>query len=523
MLESVAINTKVFPMPDQPYAVLTPQAMAKADAYAVQTGVSGARLMERAGANVLHALQQRWSPRPTAVLCGPGNNGGDGWIIAQGLKAKGWPVRVYSHVDRASLVGDAAWAAQGWNDDVQELAQCRLQDHQLIVDALFGAGLNRALEGEPARLARDSQSFRGLCVAVDTPSGLSGDLALRDGPVFRAELTVTFHRYKPAHLLSPGRSQCGDIVLSDIGIPDGWSQTAEPCATLNNPDLWRIPGAEVDTDAHKHSRGRLCVLAGGYGATGAARLAARAGQIGGAGFVTLLSGQGALNEIASASDSLVARAYDPDADFDEVLDGHRASAAVIGPGAGLSDRLKAKVLAACSLNIPVVLDADALSVFEDDPAELFKALHDQCVLTPHGGEFSRLFPDLTEAAQSDNKLDRTRQASRQCGAVVVYKGADTVIAAPNGEVRVNVHASPRLATAGTGDVLAGLIGAFLAQGQAAYDAAASAVYIHGEAGRRLGAGGTVETVLNCLPAALEAVSALQRRRAALQRLTHPPE
>ena len=520
MLESVAINSKVFSMPDQPHAILTPQAMAEADAYAMRSGVSGTRLMERAGESVLHAIQQRWSPRPTAVLCGPGNNGGDGWIIAHGLKTAGWLVQVYTLVDPSTLAGDALSASRRWTEEAHELTQCRLQDHQLIVDALFGAGLNRALEGEPARLARDSQSFRGVCVAVDTPSGLSGDLTLNDGPVFRADLTVTFHRFKPAHLLSPGRSLCGDIVLSDIGIPEGWSQSAEPCATLNNPDLWRVPGAEVDSDAHKHSRGRLCVLAGGYGATGASRLAARAGQIGGAGFVTLLSGQGALNEIASASDSLVARAYDPVDDFAEVLDGHRASAAVLGPGAGLSDRLKAKVLAACGLSIPIVLDADALSVFEHDPAELFTALHGQCVLTPHGGEFSRLFPDLTETAHADNKLERTRLAARRCGAVVVYKGADTVIAAPDGDVRVNVHASPRLATAGTGDVLAGLTGAFLAQGQAAFDAASSAVYIHGEAGRRLGAGGTVETVLKCLPDALEAVSALQSRRAALQRLTH---
>ena len=478
--------------------------------------------MQRAGEGVVRALVKRWSPRPTAVLCGPGNNGGDGWIIAQGLKTAGWPIRAYALTDRSELRGDASWAASGWDGEVYALADCRLDDHALIVDALFGAGLNRSLEGEPARLARDSQSFDGVCVAVDTPSGLPGDLAGTDALMVRADLTVTFHRYKPAHLLSPGLDRCGEVVVCDIGIPEGWSRAAEPCATLNHPDLWRLPGADVQRDAHKHSRGRLCVLAGGYGATGAARLAARAGQIGGAGFVTLLSGQGALNEIASASDSLVARAYDHDADLGAVLKEHRASAAVLGPGAGLSESLKAKVLAACALNIPLVLDADALSVFKDDPDALFEGLHDQCVLTPHGGEFARLFPDLTDEAHDANKIERTRLAAQRCGAVVVFKGPDTVIAAPDGAVRVNVHASPRLATAGTGDVLAGLIGAFLAQGQTAFDAAAAAAYVHGDAGRRLGAGGTVETVLACLPDALEAVSALQRRKAALQRLKRAP-
>ena len=509
-------------MSDQPHAILTVRAMGQADAYAVQSGVSGASLMKRAGAEVVRTIVQHWSPRSTAVLCGPGNNGGDGWIIAQGLKNAGWPVRVYSLAERAALEGDAAWAARGWTDEVLDLSQCCLEDHELVVDALFGAGLNRALEGEAARLAQESQTVDGVCVAVDTPSGLSGDLALPEGPVFRADLTVTFHRYKPAHLLSRGRSQCGEIVLCDIGIPDGWSHSVAPCATLNHPDLWRLPGAEVEMEAHKHSRGRLCVLAGGYGATGAARLAARAGQIGGAGFVTLLSGQGALNEIASASDSLVARAYDHDADFGVVLKEHRASAAVLGPGAGVSESLKQRVLAACALAIPLVLDADALSVFEDDPSALFQALHGQCVLTPHGGEFARLFPDLTDKAHDGNKIDRTRLAAHRCGAVVVFKGADTVIAAPDGDVRVNVHASPRLATAGTGDVLAGLIGAFLTQGEAAYDAASAAVYVHGDAGRRLGVGGTVETVLDRLPAALEAVSAMQQRKAALQRLRRAP-
>lgn len=505
-------------MSEQPHAILTTSAMGEADSYAVLYGVSGQVLMNNAGEAAARTITQNWAPREAAVLCGPGNNGGDGWIIAQRLRDKGWAVRVFTLAHVSGLSGDAAWAASGWSGPVHPLSACRLSDHALIVDALFGAGLNRPLEGEAARLAQESQGYAGVCVAVDTPSGLSGDKAAGQGPVFRADLTITFHRFKPAHLLSPGRGLCGEVVLCGIGIPDGWSQRAAQCAALNHPDLWRVPGASVDQDAHKHSRGRLCVLAGGRGATGAARLAARAAQIGGAGFVTVLSGQGALNEIASSSESLVARQYEADAPFSDVLEHHRASAAVIGPGAGISARLKAQVRSACDLKIPLVLDADALSVFEDVPEALFERLHETCVLTPHGGEYARLFPDLTEAAHAGNKIERTREAARRCGAVVVFKGADTVIAAPDGEVWVNVHASARLATAGTGDVLAGLIGAFLAQGAPAQEAACAAVYIHGDAGRRLGPGGTADTVLAQLPQALDAVSQAQFRKAALQRL-----
>ncbi|WP_375548934.1 NAD(P)H-hydrate dehydratase [Oceanicaulis alexandrii] len=505
-------------MSDQPHAILTASAMGEADSFAVSQGVSGQVLMRNAGEAAARTILRNWAPREAAVLCGPGNNGGDGWIIAQRLRDEGWPVRVFTLAQVSGLSGDAAWAAAGWGGPVHPLGDCRLSDHALIVDALFGAGLNRPLEGEAARLAQDSQGYDGVCVAVDTPSGLSGDRAAVQGVVFRTDLTVTFHRYKPAHLLSPGRALCGQVVLCGIGIPDGWSKQATPCATLNHPDLWRVPGARIDPDAHKHSRGRLCVLAGGRGATGAARLAARAGQIGGAGFVTVLSGQGALNEIASSSESLVARQYEADAPFGDVLEDHRASAAVMGPGAGIGPRLKAQVRSACGLKIPLVLDADALSVFEDAPDALFESLHADCVLTPHGGEFARLFPDLTETAHAGNKIERTREAARRCGAVVVFKGADTVIAAPDGEAWVNVHASARLATAGTGDVLAGLIGAFLAQGAPAHEAACAAVYVHGDAGRRLGPGGTADTVLAQLPQALDAVSQAQFRKAAVQRL-----
>jgi hydroxyethylthiazole kinase-like uncharacterized protein yjeF len=498
-------------------AILTTQAMAQADRYAIKSGTPGTVLMEAAGQGIAAAITRRYAPRPTAVLCGPGNNGGDGWEAAARLAALGWPVRLFSLVKREQLKGDAAHSAAKWSGPVEPLSACDPKRQGLVLDALFGAGLTRRLDGEAARLAQ--ACAQGVeVVAADVPSGLYGDQAQADGPVFRAALTVTFHRLKPAHLLEPGRSLCGDVALVDIGIPDGWRSSAPACGRVNHPGLWALPGLSLAADAHKHSRGRLCVVTGPAGATGAARLAGRAGLTGGAGFVTLLSEPPALAEIAASEPALVTRSYEPDLEMGEVLAHHRAGAAVLGPGGGLTKPLKRAILSALALDIPLVLDADALTVFADAPDLLCGAAHGRTVLTPHAGEFARLFPDLADDPAL-NKIEKTRQAAARSGCVLLFKGADTVIAAPTGEVRVNVHASPQLATAGTGDVLAGLIGALLAQGLSPLDAASAGAWIHGEAGRRCGPGTTVLQVLENLPAALTHLHDLQQRKAALQRIT----
>lgn len=497
-------------------AILTTYAMRRADAYAIAHGQAGLTLMRAAGQGIADAICARHAPRPTAVLCGPGNNGGDGWVVASELAGRGWPVRVFSMVERARLGGDAAQAARDWAGAVEPLEACDPGGFGLIVDALFGVGLSRPLEGEAARLA-EACSADAVIVSADVPSGLDGDIAQAKGPVFKADLTVTFHRLKPAHLLEPGRTFCGEVECIDIGIPDGWADEAAPCAMLNHPDLWSDVLQPLKADTHKHSRGRLCVLSGPAGAVGAARLSARAGLIGGAGFVTMLVTKGLVHDLAMAEPALVVRAYDPVEEFSHCLTGHKANAAVLGPGGGLTDRLHDQTLSALQLNIPLIIDADAISVFADDPKTLFSALYHKAVITPHSGEFARLFPDI--AARNDlNKIDKTRQAALQSGAVIVYKGPDTVVAAPSGAVRVNVHASTALATMGTGDILAGLIGAFMAQGAAAFDAASAGVWVHGEAGRRCGSGATALTVLEKLPVALGHIQSLQARKAALRRV-----
>ncbi|KAA5804466.1 NAD(P)H-hydrate dehydratase [Alkalicaulis satelles] len=495
-----------------PHALLTPDAMARADAYAVSKGVSGETLMAAAGAAMVRAIEARWAPRPAAVLCGPGNNGGDGWVAARLMKKSGWPVQVFSAVPVTALKGDAASAARGWTGRVEALEACDPARFALVVDALFGAGLSRPLEGEAARLAEACREGP-VVVSADVPSGLDGAAGRAEGAAFKADLTVTFHRLKPGHVLQPGRVLCGEIVCADIGIPDGWEAEAAPCAQLNHPDLWPVPGLELEAETHKHRRGRLTILSGPAGSGGAAQLAARAGLLGGAGFVTLALP----SDAAPASDPLLVSRPLGQGDLAAHLSDTRADAAVIGPGAGLHDALKVRVAAALERRIPLVLDADALTVFADAPEALFAQLHPRCVLTPHAGEFARLFPGLAEGAL--NKIEAAREAARLAHAIIVYKGPDTVIAAPNGAVRVNVHASARLATAGTGDVLAGLTGAFLAQGAAPFEAACAAVWLHGDAGRRLGPGATAGDVLACLPQALAAERDRRARQRALQRLT----
>ncbi|MFW6412726.1 MAG: NAD(P)H-hydrate dehydratase [Oceanicaulis sp.] len=502
-------------MTDHQHAVLSVASMAKADAYAMKTGVSGMTLMEAAGEALARAIVRRWSARKTAVLCGPGNNGGDGWVAARRLAEAGWPVTVFAMKPVGALEGDARIAAERWRGETGRLEDCDPSAFGLVIDALFGAGLSRPLEGEPARLARACANLP--VVSADVPSGVHGDRARADGPAFEAELTVTFHRFKPAHLLHPGRAACGEIVLADIGVPDGWDADAKPVAEHNDPDLWRVPGLSIEAAAHKHTRGRLCVLSGAKGASGAARLAAEAGLSGGAGYVTLLCPPDALAEAAASMQAVVTRAFDPDLDFAKILKSHRADCAILGPGAGKDEGIRAKVLSACASEAALVLDADALTVFEDDPDTLFKAAHARCVLTPHAGEFSKLFGGLLD--ESRNKIEAAREAARRSGAVVVLKGPDTVVAAPDGRVRINTHASPRLATAGTGDSLAGLIGAFLAQGADAFDAASAAVWVHGEAGRRMGPGAHAGTLLSLLPGALAHLRDRTERKAALRRLS----
>lgn len=487
--------------------IFSADAIRLADRFAIANGVDGWTLMQAAGQAVADSIRQRWSKRPVQVLCGPGNNGGDGFVAATALRDCGWPVRVFLLGDVARLSGDAAKACTHWGEPPHPVEAARPGEAGLVIDGLFGAGLARPLEGVAADLCSATNGSDAVCVAIDVPSGLHGDRATADGPAFRADLTVTFHRPKPAHLLYPGRSLCGEIMCTDIGIPEGWRANIDPVAETNAPVLWPDLPAPPADETHKHRRGRLVVLSGGPSATGAARLAAAAGLRAGAGLVTVLSPKNALLVNAQSLTETMVRGFDGTEGFLETLDAMRATAAVLGPGAGVGERTREIVIAALSRSPALVLDADALTSFEGEADHLFSHLRHGDVLTPHAGEYARLFPDLAEGPV--NKIEAARAAAMRAGCVIVYKGPDTVIAAPDGRVRANIHATPSLATAGTGDILAGMTGAFLAQGADAFDAASAAVWLHGDAGLRAGEGLVAGDVIATLP---DSFAALRRRR-----------
>ncbi len=482
-------------LPWQRHALLTAQEMAAADRAAVSAGVAGERLMARAGAAVARVIRQRWPVQPVLVLCGPGNNGGDGFVVARLLAESGWPVRLMLLGDVARLQGDAAEAAARWTGDILPWEPTAVGDVGLVVDAILGAGLMREL-GEPVLAMLDAVRRSGAAVcAVDVPSGIDGSTGAVRGDALQADCTVTFFRRKPGHLLYPGRGLCGQVELADIGIPESiWPALSPVITAANHPDLWLdgLPGAKAS--GHKYDRGHLLVL-GGESMTGAARLAARAAQRMGAGLVTVAAPPAVWPVYASALESIMVATcgHDGADDWPDLLADTRRNALLLGPGLGIGSLQRARVLAALATQRACVLDADALSAFAHEPQTLLSRLHDRVVLTPHEGEFARLF-----GQEPSNKLERARRAAALGGAVVVLKGADTVIAAPDGRAIINHNAPPALATGGTGDVLAGMIAGLLARGAEPFVAASAAVWMHGRAAGRIGSGLIADDLLAVL-------------------------
>ncbi len=494
------------------HELLTPAEMYRADALAVKAGVASLTLMENAGRAVAEEIVRRYGARPTLIACGPGNNGGDGFVVARHLKAWGWNVRVALLGERGGLSCDAAAMAAKWDGPVDELqntltlksiakgdaskgrqyasrpvAARRAPQHEdigLIVDALFGAGLSRDF---PAELAEGLNGAGVPVVAIDVPSGLDGATGSPRRTSVKADLTVTFFRKKPGHVLMPGRSLCGETVVADIGIPA--SVLDEIGSTLVENSRPTPPQPSVS--GHKYQRGHAVVVSGGPLNTGAARLAATAALRMGAGLVTLSGSREALMVHAAHVTAIMLS----DLDLSQFLADRRKNAVCIGPAAGVGAMTRGHVHAVLASGAAAVLDADALTSFADEPAELFSGISARTVvLTPHEGEFLRLFKDLGPG--SDAKHERGRAAAKRSGAVIVLKGADTVIAAPDGRAAINTNAPPSLATAGSGDVLAGMITGLLAQGLAGFEAACAAVWLHGEAANRHGPQGlTAETLL----------------------------
>ncbi len=486
----------------QRHALLSPQQMAEVDRLTIAGGIPGIVLMENAGRAIADAVSRRWPLRPVRVLCGPGNNGGDGFVAARILAERGWPVRLALLGERAALNGDAAAAAGRWEEPIEALGEASLNGAALVIDALFGAGLARPIEGIARAVIAALDARHVPVVAVDVPSGVDGACGEVRGSAPLASLTVTFFRRKPGHLLLPGRLHCGEVLVAPIGIPAAVLDRARPDVAANHPDWWLSRFPWSGPESHKYTRGHALVV-GGMVMTGAARLAARAAARLGAGLVTVAAPEVALPIYAAALTGVIVQPGDAIGSFRGLLADRRRNAALIGPGAGTGPATREKALAILKAGKRAVLDADALTVFADDPPALFSAIRSAetptPVLTPHEGEFARLFD------RSGSKLDRALRAARASGAVMLLKGNDTVIAAPDGRAAISEGAPAELATAGSGDVLAGMVLGLLAQGMPAFEAAAAAVWLHADAARRIGPGLVAEDLVEAMPAVLAAL------------------
>jgi hydroxyethylthiazole kinase-like uncharacterized protein yjeF len=482
--------------------LLSTDEMGEADRSTISGGVAGATLMDNAGRVVADLVAARHPPGSRiAVVAGPGNNGGDGFVAARLLAERGHRVRVLLVGGRDRLRGDAALAAQRWQGPTEAAAPAALLPAEAVIDALFGAGLDRPVEGVP-RTMIEAMNAGPRVYAVDLPSGINGTTGAVMGVAVNAAETVTFFRRKIGHLLLPGRLHCGKIHVADIGIPAGVLGEIAPRTCVNAPALWAAAFPVPRPGGHKYARGHAVVVSGTISSTGAARLAARGALRAGAGLVTIASPRSALAVNAASNLAVMVRPVDGARELGEFLSDARRNVVVLGPGGGVGGEMRDLVLAALVGTRAVVLDADALTSFADELQRLIEAIKGRgsaTLLTPHEGEFSRLFSSMDDIHKASSKLERARRAAEVTGALVLLKGSDTVVAAPDGRAAISDNAPPWLATAGSGDVLAGFAAGLLAQGTPGFEAAAAAVWLHGEAGTEAGPGLIAEDLPEAVP------------------------
>ncbi len=496
--------------------LLTNSEMNAADRMTIAAGIPGFDLMQRAGLAVAEAVIAG-CPAGSAVgvVTGSGNNGGDGFVAGRFLRDRGYPVRVLTVGDVAKLKDDAARAYAFWGGRTEPAVPDGLAGVETIVDAIFGAGLDRPVEGRALTMIEAMNAAQVPVVAVDLPSGISGDTGQILAAAVQARKTVTFFRRKPGHVLLPGRLRCGEVRVADIGIKAEVLRHIAPRTFANSPALWGSSFPRPALAGHKYSRGHAVVVSGGASYTGAARLAARGALRAGAGLTTIASPPDALPINAAANLAVMVRAVDGAAELTAFLSDRRFNAVAIGPGCGVGPLTRDMTLATLAGERTVVADADALTSFADDPELLFSAIkaHPErsVILTPHAGEFTRLFGRLPGVSEVHGKLEQTRQAAVLAGAVVVLKGADTVIAAPDGRAVINENAPAWLATAGSGDVLTGFVTGLAAQGMPGFEAACAAVWVHGEAANAFGPGLISEDLPDTLPIVYrQLIATLQR-------------
>jgi ADP-dependent NAD(P)H-hydrate dehydratase / NAD(P)H-hydrate epimerase len=495
--------------------LLTPAEMGAADRFAISAGTAGIVPMERAGLAVAdEAVRLTKSRGRIAILCGPGGNGGDGFVAGRLLNERGYTVELGLLGRPDALKGDPALAAARYQGPVLDAAAVDLGPADCVIDALFGAGLARDIDGEAKTLIDRMNGFAragGKVLAVDVPSGIDGETGKVRGAAVEASASVTFFRLKPGHLLLPGRTLSGAIKLADIGIPEAALTRIRPQAFVNSPAVWGEALPRPNAKSHKYARGAVLVLSGSGYHTGAARLAARAALRAGAGIVSVASPPDAVAVNSAHLTAVMVAPFASAEEFEALLADGRRRAIALGPGAGVGPALRKLVAAALTKPAEqrtIVLDADALTSFAGEAARLAGLIArggHQAVLTPHEGEFAKLFEGVSQVRPDHDKLTRARAAARFMGAVVLIKGADTVVAAPDGRATIGWDLPPWLATAGSGDVLAGLIVGLAAQETPAFEAASAAVWLHGACGRAVGPGLIAEDLADALPGVLRAL------------------
>lgn len=479
--------------------------MNRAEKLAAEAGTSTLTMMENAGRAVAEEVVRRF-PRGSrvSVLCGPGNNGGDAFVCARYLRERGYHVRLGLLGRRDDLPRDSKEMARRWDEAIEPLSLQLLEGAQFIVDGLYGTGLRDDVSGVPAQIIEEVTA-RGLpVVAIDVPSGIDATHGKVRGVAFKAAATVTFFRRKTGHVLLPGRLYCGDVRAADIGIPAAVLEDIAPGAFANDPEFWLRFFPKLKIDGHKYDRGHAVVVSGPMERTGAGRLAATAALRSGAGLVTIASSKPAFYINASQLTAVMVDPYDGPSGLSDLLSDTRITSALIGPGAGTEPEVKDLVTSVLQSQATAVLDAEGITAFGETPAELFDQIKARLpaltIMTPHEGEFKRVFPELSD---EPSKLDRARRAAEISGGVIVLKGPDTVVAHPGGLGVISENAPAWLATAGSGDVLAGLVTGLAAQGMAAFDAAAAAVWIHGELAQAFGPGMIAEDLPGLLPGVLQ--------------------
>ncbi len=475
--------------------ILTAEQICKASALTIEAGTTAKELMHSFGHEVTDLIRSLYKRQPVLILAGPGKNGSDGLVIANHILEQRWPVRVcfIGNVDELSTEAKAAYEKYPW--EILSLSELGQIEEDLIIDSLFGSGLNREIASPLSDLIHDLNQSSKQIISLDIPSGIGSESGQILGMAFKATHTISFLRPKFGHLLFPGKAHCGQLHLINSGILEATVSALRVKYWQNEPFYWRSLFPRPKTSDHKYSRGHALIF-GGDRMTGAARLTARAARRTGAGLVTIAS-HDQVRSVYQYDTGVIVDSWE---NWDKLLNDPRIGTVAIGPGAETT-MLKSYVISLCKYKKRMVLDADVLTAFSNERDFLFQNIQSNSVLTPHEGEFRKLFPELIDAPIG--RVQQALEAAKQSRSIVVFKGNQTVIAAPDGRAFFNNGAPPTLATAGTGDVLTGIITGLLAQGVPAFEASAMAVWIHGEAAKQFGAGLIAEDLPDLLPSVFE--------------------